>query len=163
MPILSEGKFTHARFLSSNQNWIRAVWWNSDAERYEDVIIKANLENADYVKLLETFSVDEISTMTDQYLKDEQDNFINYVKGIALGHGLLYDPEASENRERLTIKNIFDFKDDEYHTDLLFNIKLNIFELEEVLNSENTELKKQLREAKTPLEAFYIAGKFLYE
>jgi hypothetical protein len=47
--------------------------------------------------------------------------------------------------------------------DLLFNIKLKIFDLPKVTQSNNTELKKKLREAKTPLESLYIAGKFLNE
>jgi hypothetical protein len=48
-------------------------------------------------------------------------------------------------------------------TDLLFNIKSKIFDLPAVTQSTNTELKKKLREAKTPLESLYVAGKFLYE
>ena len=46
---------------------------------------------------------------------------------------------------------------------LLFNTKLKIFDLPQVTQSTNSELKKKLREAKTPLESLYIAGKFLYE
>ena len=43
------------------------------------------------------------------------------------------------------------------------NIKLKIFDLPEVVNSSNSELKSKLRQATTPLEALYVAGKFLYE
>jgi hypothetical protein len=45
----------------------------------------------------------------------------------------------------------------------LFNLKVKIFDLPQVSSSTNSELKKKLRETKTPLEALYVAGKFLYE
>lgn len=163
MPILSNGKFTHARFLSSNKNWISAIWHNTDDNTYEELIFETNLEDVDYKKLLEQFTTDEIATMTDQYAKEEAQNFEEYVKQLALSYGLLYDPNAQDGKDKFTVDHIFEPPAGDDGTDLLFNIKLKIFDLEEVTSSENAELKKALRETKTPLEAFYIAGKFLYE
>ena len=51
---------------------------------------------------------------------------------------------------------------DWYLTDDM-NLKVKIFDLPQVSSSTNSELKKKLRETKTPLEALYVAGKFLYE
>lgn len=163
MPILSNGRFTHARFLSSNKNWIEAIWLNTDDNTYEDVIIETNLESSDYKKLLDQFTTDEISTMTNEYSKEESDNFIQLVKEIAEDHGLIYDPDAVDGKDRLVIDHIFTPPEGDDGTDLLFNIKLKIFEMQEVIDSTDAELKKALREAKTPIEAFYICGKFLYE
>jgi len=163
MPILSNGRFTHARFLSSNKNWIEALWLNTDDNTYEEVVIETDLQNKDYVKLLEQYTTDEISTMTDQYAKEEAENFKQFVKEMAEEYGLIYDPAAADQKEHLDLDQIFEPTDDDAGVDLLFNIKLKIFELEQVLESEDADSKKALREAKTPLEAFYIAGKFLYE
>lgn len=162
MPILSNGKFTHARFLSSNKNWIRAHWHNTDDDTMEDVILETNLESADYKKLLEQYTTDEISTMTDQYAKEQNENFTVLVKKIAEDHGMIYDPNAAEGKDHLSIDHIFEPPEGDEGTDLLFNIKLKIFEMDEVTNSDNDDLKKALREATTPLQAFYIAGQFLY-
>ena len=41
--------------------------------------------------------------------------------------------------------------------------ELKIFELDAVTKSENDSLKKELREADSPLKALYIAGKFMFE
>jgi hypothetical protein len=161
MPITGEGRFTHARFMSSNKNWIKAIWMTGDG-KYEEIIIETNLENPDYKMLLEQFTTDEISTMTDQFAKEESANFTALVKEIATDYGLVYDPNAEEGKDRLSIDHIFEPPEGDDGTDLLFNIKLKIFELDAVTESDNDDLKKQLREADTPLKAFYIAGQFLY-
>lgn len=160
--ILSNGRFTHARFTSSKKDLIEAIWLDEDNETYDQVAIEVNLENPDYVKLLEQYTTDEISTMTDQYTKEEEENFKLFVKQIAEDYGMIYDPNAVEGKDSLDLEAIFNPTDDDDGTDLLFNIKLKIFELDAVVDSEDSWNKKKLREAKTPLEAFYIAGKFLF-
>jgi hypothetical protein len=163
MAILSNGQFIEARFLSSRKDLIEAIWHDTDNDRYNKIIIPSDLEHPDYQKLMDQFTTDEIATMTDQYSKKVQEDFNENVKQIALDYGLIYDPDAADQKDRLVLDNIFEPKDDDASTDLLFNIKLKIFELEEVLNSDDAVLKKELREATTPIQAFYIAGKFLYE
>lgn len=161
--ILSNGRFTHARFTSSRKDLIESIWLDENDNTYHQIAIEVDLENPEYVKLLETFTTDEIATMTDQYAKEEQENFLAIVKDIAETYGLIYDPDAVDGKDKLNIDHIFTPPEGDDGVDLLFNVKLKIFEMDEVLNSDNGELKKALREAKTPIEAFYIAGKFLYE
>lgn len=161
--ILSNGKFTHARFVSSRKQLIEALWHDETENKMIAITLETDLQNPNYVKLLETFTTDEISTMTDQFTKKEAMNFELFVKDMAQKYGLLYDPNAKDQNKSLNIDAIFSPIDGEAGTDLLFNIKLKIFEMPEVLDSSNTELKRKLREASTPLEAFYIAGKFLFE
>lgn len=160
------GKFTYARYISSKKDIISALWYydveGSDPV-YEEIIIETDLENKYYVKLLETFTTDEISTMTDQFVKEEEENFKLYVKKIAEDYGMIYDPNAANRETVHSVDHIFNPPEGDEGTDLLFQIKLNIFELDEVTSSDNDELKKQLREATTPLQAFYVAGKFLFE
>lgn len=163
MPILSEGQFEHAMFVNSKKDLIKAIWYDSENKEHEELVISAVNSNPDYKKLLEQFTIDEIATMTDQYSKEHEELFLEVVKKIATESGMIYDPSVLEDKNNLALDSIFEPTDDEIGTDLLFNIKLKIFEIEEVLNSDNAILKKALREAKTPIEAFYIAGKFLYE
>lgn len=161
--VLSNGKYTHARFVSSRKQLIEALWHDETENKMIAITLETDLQNPNYVKLLETFSTDEISTMTDQYTRSEALNFELFVKDMAQKYGLLYDPNAKDQNKSLNIDAIFSPVEGEAGTDLLFNIKLKIFEMQEVLDSNNAELKKKLREASTPLEAFYIAGKFLFE
>ena len=165
--MFKNGKFTHARFVSSKKDTIEAVWMESDIAEgespYIQVAIPTDLENEMYVKLLENFTTDEISTMTDQYAKEESENFKLFVKNMAVDYGLVYDPETAERSTVHSVDHIFTPPEGDEGTDLLFNVKLKIFDMDEVVNSDNDDLKKELREADTPLKALYVAGKFLFE
>lgn len=159
---MENGRWTEARFLSSKKDLIAALWLHEESQQLEEILINVDLEEELYVQLLETYTTDEISTMTTEKAKEDQELFLGLVKQMALDYGLVYDPDAAEGKESLNIDAIFNPPEGDAGTDLLFNIKLKIFELDAVVDSEDSWNKKKLREAKTPLEAFYIAGKFLF-
>jgi hypothetical protein len=160
------GRFTHAVYVSSMKDIVEAIWMDETAEedegRYHQVAIETNLQDPVYVKLLETFSVDEISTMTDQKNKEDEENFKQFVKELATDYGMLYNPDAEAN-QGVNIDAIFNPPEGDEGADMLFDLKLKIFDLEQVANSEDEELQSELREADSPLKALYIAGKFLFE
>lgn len=47
--------------------------------------------------------------------------------------------------------------------EVLFNMKLEAFEIEEIKNNQNRELKKRLRKAKTPIEVHAYATLLIQE
>jgi hypothetical protein len=161
--ILKNGKFINAVFASSKKDLILAIWYDELSKQHHEIAITTDLHNKMYVKLLETFTTDEISTMTDQKRKHAAKSWELIVKDVAKKYGLIYDPTATNPQDKLVIDHLFNPPAGEAGMELLFNTKLKIFDLPEVTQSTNTELKKKLREAKTPLESLYIAGKFLYE
>jgi len=161
--ILDNGTFTNAVFANGQKNTILALWKDNETLTTEEIVIKPNLENHIYCKLLEQFTVDEISTMTDQRNKINRNAFEQLVKKMAIDNGLLYNESAATEQNKITIDFIFTPMEGDAGSDLLFDIKLKIFDLPEVINSSNSELKSKLRQATTPLEALYVAGKFLYE
>lgn len=160
---LDRGKFISAVFANNKKNLILAIWQDNETKQQHEIAVETDLNNRIYVKLLETFSTDEISTMTDQKCKQEAIAWEFIVKDMATKHGLIYDPAAIDPQNKLTLDHLFNPPEGKVGMDLLFNIKLKIFDLPEVMQSNNNELKKKLREAKTPLESLYIAGKFLNE
>jgi len=161
--ILENGRFTQAVYASSKQNLILAIWYDNANKSHTEIAIKPDLNDKNYQKLLATYSPDEISIMTDQKRKLNSQSFEILVKEIALEHGLIYDPAVTNPQDKLVVDHLFSPPTGDTGTDLLFNIKSKIFDLPAVTQSTNTELKKKLREAKTPLESLYVAGKFLYE
>lgn len=161
--IYENGKFTHARYVSSKKDTIEAIWYDEEHKQAHQVAISTNLENPTYVKILETFTTDEISTMTDQHSREQAESFKLFVKGMATEFGLVYDPNAANRETVASYELIFNPPEGDEGTDLLFNIKLKIFDLPQVVDSDNANLKRELREAETPLKALYVAGKFLFE
>jgi tRNA splicing endonuclease len=161
--ILTNGLFTFARFSNSKKDTIIANWYDNETEKYQEITIQTNLEDRLYRQLLETFSIDEIATMTDQKAKEQAAAFETICKDIAQKYNLVYDPSKATPQQSLDLTQLFAPPEGERGADLLFNIKLNVFDLPQVSDSDDAALKKRLREAKTPLEALYIAGKFLYE
>lgn len=161
--ILGSGHFTFARFSNSKKDTIIATWYDDALERYQEITIQTNLEDRLYRQLLEAFSIDEIATMTDEKAKKDAAAFELICKDIAEKYNLVYDPSKASEQQTFDVSQIFNPPEGEKGIDLLFNIKLNSFDLPAVNDSTDSVLKKKLREAKTPLEALYIAGKFLYE
>lgn len=161
--LFDNGKFSHARYVSSKKDTIEALWYDATHHQMHQVSIPTDLENSTYVKLLETFTTDEISTMTDQHNKEQGENFKYFVKNMATEFGLVYDPNAANRETVASYDQIFNPPAGDEGIDLLFNIKLKIFDLPQVVESDNADLKRALREAETPLKALYVAGKFLFE
>jgi len=163
--ILPPGEFTYATFYGDDKTLIRAIFHddNDDWDTYHEIIIPVDLEDKNYQKLLETFDLDQIKKMSKEDREVARENFLEVIKEVSEKYGLIYDPDNADINNRLKIQDIFELPSGEFGEELLFNIKLNIFEMEEVSHSDNDVLKKELRDATSPMQCFYIAGKFLYE
>jgi len=165
--ILEEGEFIDAYFSDDSRSEIQATWHDFGVDSYYNVFIPVDLEDVRYQKLLEKFNLKQIKTNTNERSQGEKDAFNALVLGQAMKMGLVYDPANVEVDNLLRVDHLFELPEGNIGEEFLFNLKLRIFDMPEVLNvewsEETQELKKRLREAKTPLESLYIAGKFLYE
>ena len=163
--ILGEGEFVEARFTDRNYNNIISVWYSYEEDANHTILIPVNLENGLYQRLLEDFNLKQIKDMTNEYSETRKTEFLATVKLIAENQGLIYDPSIMEEKdEALNLEAVFSpTQDIKANEEFLFDLKLRMFDMEQVIESDKDELKKQLREAETPLECFYILGKILYE
>lgn len=84
-------------------------------------------ENVDYDAVLEMFGEEELDRLTEKH-KEQKERQRKIKKERA---------EAEIARKKQQV---------------LFNMKLEAFEVEEIKQSENRDLKKRLRKAKTPIE-----------
>lgn len=155
-----DGKFIEAYFMNESKDFIETVFKHNDGT-LENILVEVNLNDELYKKLIDTFSIDKISDATDKRLAEQLDAFKSWVKHIAERDGLIYDPNGKDNK--IKVDDLFVEPTDDVSTDILFNVKMKCFELPQVVDSTNNELKQQLRKSKTVMEAFYITGKFLYE
>tara|TARA_R110001632_G_scaffold2310_3_gene10164 strand:- start:519 stop:965 length:447 start_codon:yes stop_codon:yes gene_type:complete len=100
-------------------------------EDYSRVVInpptEEGLRNADYDEIIETFGKDTIEART-------------------------VELEDIHHKNKEFAKEIEDAKKDRGKQEMLFNAKMEAFEIELIKNSENKELKKLLRKATTLIE-----------
>jgi len=94
--------------------------------------------NADYDAIIEMFGEDELDRLTAEHdVERERQEKIRKEKA-----------EADAMRRK---------------QEVLFNMKLEAFEIEEIKNSQNRELKKRLRKSKTPIEVHAYATLLIQE
>jgi len=119
------------------------IWQNKDNRHLVCEILQPNGEyavchviagpeaeggvNKDYDAVIEQYGIDGLDSLTEAHKEQQKKNH----------------ERRKEHEEQ---------KFQRHKQEVLFNMKLEAFEIESVKNSENKELKKLIRKAKTPLE-----------
>ena len=128
-----------------------------------DIVLPIDTQDPDFLKILEHFNFDEIQKQTTEFIKVQRQKYLEDVKYLAQDEGLLYDAHGPNKNGFRPALSMFDEPITEDDQEWLFDLKLAVFDLDKVSESTDNELKKRLRQATTPAETLYIAGKFLYE
>lgn len=162
---IQNGKFISAIFSNNAQSLVTGLWEDNSTEEKQthEILMDVDLKDPFYNKLLESFSIDDIVKMTADQRNYEREGYISLVKEIALKEGILYDPNTPGNFKQRDVSFMLEIPKSEAEEEWLFDLKLEMFDNETIVNSDNDELKKRLRDASTPVEVMYIAGKFLFE
>lgn len=161
-----QGQWVHARYANNDKTIIEAVLEQvtEDGEiDHSGVIMPVNMEEEDFQSVLEVFSLDQIEEMTKQHIAERTQVYLDMVKKIATDAGLLYDESKINRFGDKQLPAYFSVAETDSEEEYLFDLKLSVFEMPEVYDSTNDDLKRQLREADTIAKTLYIAGKFLYE
>ena len=104
--------------------------------------------------------LDNVHLNTYRHLKNERINFEKLVMDIAKRDGLLFDLGLGDSKSyKNFLLELFKpySSDDTENSNNLFAIKLDLFEIPHIRQSENSELKRNLRRAITPLEVVKAA------
>jgi hypothetical protein len=159
------GKFLTVRFTDPSQQYVEAVWEDSKTK-------EARLYVSDFFNLNDNitraitrqFTLDDIIEKT-----KEADNIIRREMNEVLieaakQRGLIYEPGSTTlPNTKLSINAIFDLPEGSSGQNFLFELKSRVFELQVIADSKNVEYKQKIRDATSPIEVLYWAGKFLYE
>lgn len=152
--------FVTARFTDQDKKFIQTTWQEKKKKsKLHYYGIELNLEHPHYIQLLDLISLDEIHENTVNWFRKERESFEKAVYEIAKKDGLIAEAitEQSKNKYEDLVKSIFvEYKEDE-DKENLFNLKLALFELEQVRSSSNRELKAKLRKAPTFVDAIGAA------
>lgn len=99
--------------------------------------------------------VDNIHLNTYRINKEQRRAFESLVLSLAKEEGLIFDMGLGDSKSyKNFLWQVFQETDSTSNEDVnnLFSIKLDLFEIPHIRQSTNSELKRELRRAKTPLE-----------
>lgn len=153
-------RFVNAYFTSDDRKTITTFWEDPvNPDAVIEVVIEADEKQAEYKKLMDHISLDEIHENTWRYIKDSEQAFKDTVIEIARERGWLVnmDDGGTSDFHKVVVDMIFDPYDEEIHKEKLFFMKLQLFEKDFMKNSKDKEGKKKVRRAQTPLAAIKAA------
>ena len=147
--------FLTAYFVDNERQNIEIQATSEDQKKVYTYVIPFD-ENRDEYKALSKFmSLDQLHESTYQKAKNERRLFEEQVIRIAQKDGLIMDSEKIDTKFYPTL--VTSLFEDQDNADHVFALKLALFELDAIKNSENEEAKKELRKSKDKLNILSAA------
>lgn len=153
--------FIDAYFIDSERQNIEILTTSEDKSKVFPTIIPFDENNHMLQALKSVMSIDELHENTYKKKQTERKLFEEQVLNIAKKEGLLFNEQKLDTKFYPTlVKAIVENQDNEDH---LFALKLALFEIEKIRNSENSESKSKIRKGKTKIEVLTEAFKLISE
>lgn len=152
-------KVESAIFVNQQRTMVEAVLFDDNG--FIEVVGEAETDDPVWSIVMKYFTVDQVNKMTDEKRERDRDSLKAMAIEYGLAEGYIYDPKSEDASNRIEINEIFNIPNDQRGQDLLFEIKLRIFETEAALNSTDEDLQQRLRECDSPVEAIWIYGQML--
>ena len=147
--------FLTAYFIDQDRKNIEIQTTTEDKKKVFTTIIPFEEGHHQYEALKSVMSLDQLHESTYQKHKKERKLFEETVIRIAQKDGLIMDSERIDTKFYPTLVNsLFEEQDNADH---VFALKLALFELDAIKNSENEEAKKELRKSKDKLDILSAA------
>ena len=150
--------FIDAYFIDNERQNIEVLSKSEDGKKAISTIIPWDNNNVSFEALKTVMSVDQLHERTHTKKQEERKLFEEQVMRIAKKEGMIFDETKLDTSAYSSIvKLLFSDKQDDH----LFALKLALFEVEKIRDSENTELKTALRQSKTKVDALLNALKII--
>lgn len=144
-----------AYFIDNERKNIEVLTSTPNKKEVNAMIIPFNEDNEDYKNLIEYIDLDKLHEITYQKIKNDRAEFEAQIVDIAKKEGLIFDQNKIDTKfYPYLVKSIFE---DKGNADHLFALKLALFEIDDVRDSDNMEQKTAIRKSKTKIEAIQSA------
>jgi len=144
-----------AYFIDNDRKNIEVLTTSEDKKQIIPTILPFDENNSTFKELTSVITVDDLHENTYQKKKDEQKIFEQKVMEIAKKDGLLLDDTKIDSKSyNKLVQAIFEQGENE---DQLFALKIALFELPNIRDSKNDELKKKLRQSKNKIDTLKVA------
>ena len=162
MSIIEDHKVQTARFTNDEKKDVLIELVDTEANAKTDdndlqsfeYTIEAKEGDPEFEALLRQVTIDDIHEETVNWIRRERDRFEATVLQIAYEQNLIQtiEPITSNIWESMT-ELVFAEFDESKHKEQLFMFKLKLFEVPDIKNSKNRELKAKLRKSKDFIDA----------
>ena len=151
--------FIDAYFIDEERQNIEILATSEDKKKVFPTIVPFSEDNHMFKALKSVMSVDELHERTYNKKKEERKLFEEQLLRIAKKDGFVIDETKDKTSIFPTlVKTIIE---DEENEDHLFALKLALFEVDKIRDSEDTELKGAIRKGKTKAEVLLNALKII--
>ncbi len=147
--------FLTAHFIDNERQNIEIQATSEDKKKVYTYVIPYDENRDEYKALMSMITLDQLHEYTYQRVKNERRLFEEQVIRIAQKDGLIMDSEKIDTKFYPTLVN--SLFEDQDNADHVFALKLALFELDAIKNSENEEAKKELRKSKDKLDILSAA------
>jgi len=155
--MISEANYITAHFIDNERKNIEVLLKSDDGVSAYTHILEYDSEHPDCKELLEVCNLDQLHENTHTKVNEQKKDFEEMVMRVATKKGIIVDPEKVKVTPKIfktLVKAIFEDSENEDH---LFALKLALFEVDEIRDSKNNELKKELRQKKNKIEVLKAA------
>ena len=151
--------FIDAYFIDEERQNVEILATSEDKKKVFPTIVPFSEDNHMFKALKSVMSVDELHERTYNKKKEERKLFEEQLLRIAKKDGFVIDETKDKTSIFPTlIKTIIE---DEKNEDHLFALKLALFEVDKIRDSENADLKSNIRKGKTKAEVLLNALKII--
>jgi hypothetical protein len=147
--------FLTAHFIDNERQNIEIQATSEDKKKVYTYVIPYDENRDEYKALMTMITLDQLHEYTYQRVKNERRLFEEQVIRIAQKDGLIMDSEKIDTKFYPTL--VTSLFEDQDNADHVFALKLALFELDAIKNSENEEAKKELRKSKDKLDILSAA------
>ena len=145
----------NASFIDNERKQIEVLYRNEETKTNHSHVIEYDTKHPHCQEILNIFSLDEIHAATHNKIVEQKKAFDNIAMKVARKSGMIFDEKSIDTKFYPSlVKAIFEDKENEDH---LFALKLALFEVKKIRDSNDDEIKKKLRQSKTKMEVLKIA------
>jgi len=151
-------EFLTAHFCNNERTMVESYWITPDGKETRVEYVEAKPEDTAWKKLLTHIDIDSLHEATYKHIKAQNEAFEDNVIELAKSRGMIYDvDEMSGDVHKVIAQSLFAPFDETQDKEKLFLYKLQLFEVEAIRKCTDSQKKRELRQAKTILEATKIA------
>ena len=152
-----------AHYIDNEQTTIEVLLGTDETGVFDSKVIPYDPTTDNMKAVLGVINDEQLMENTYVRRKAEKQAMIDVAVAVAKGDGVDLDPVLLESDSGYWPKFVSALFTDIENEDHLFALKLALFENEKIRDSENTDLKAELRQGKTKIEGLQAALKISAE